>query len=116
MTFRFETANERWSWFKNADQPYALEQKRNDFDYENLGTLPDELYDAVSQQFNIANPDDLIQAAQSVLHGSPSNNPQVNEVADFMQQWIKDRGWTMENYPMDSLPHDEFPYRKQIGS
>lgn len=116
MGFKFETANERWSWFKNADKPYALEQKQNEFDYDSLGALPNELYEAVAQQFGVSEPDYLLQAAQDVLHGgTPSDNPQVNEVANFIDGWIKERGWTTEGYPLDSLPHDEFPYRKQIG-
>lgn len=58
MAFRFETANERWSWYKQADQPWrmpgAWENPLDTEVYEGAlnfyfddGMLPEEAYDSL---------------------------------------------------------------------
>lgn len=114
---------------KESDNPYAMRRKQVEFNTENMGDLPNELYFDVAKRFNIpistadqTTPDTdigyqaLLQEAEKVLHGDSSSDPRVNEVANYISGWLQERGWTPEGYDLEERPHDEFPFNKQVAS
>ena len=139
MAFRFETANERWSWHKNSDLPYATEQKRLQYEYDSLGDLwktgiGAQMLQAIEEKFpeSKATQDDgsLLQGVDNLLYGVPhpagywsdgkntyyyeGDEKHYGEIAKFVKDWLDQNGWKTDEQTWHNGEHDEFPYRRKM--
>lgn len=125
MAFKFETANERWSWHKNADNPALLDPNRTQsiWDQEGVsslwqGGIGSQFVDAVQNKFGVSVDDAALQAIERVIYNSPQpGDEKYNDMAAFAKQWLESKGWTPEGYNWDPNyggEHDEFPYRRRL--
>ena len=125
MAFKFETANERWSWHKNADNPTLLNPNRTQSIWDEEGTsnlwrggIGSQFVEALQNQFGMTVDDGTLQSIERIIYNSPEpSDEHNNEIAGFAKQWLESKGWTPEGYNWDANyggEHDEFPYRRRL--
>jgi hypothetical protein len=127
MAFRFETAHERWSWHKNADNPAFLNPDRTQsiWDQQGIkdlwqGGIGSRFVQAIQDNFGVSIDDAGLQAIERLIYKSPKpGDEKYSEMAAFAREWLDSMGWTPEGYNWDPSyggEHDEFPYRRMLPS
>ena len=126
MAFKFETANERWSWHKRAENPWAaIGDKRVQYEYDSLGDLwrtgpGAQMLQAIEERFPGSTAEDdldpLLLGIENVLYGHsrPGDEERYGEIAAFAKEWLDQNGWTVNHDTLLSGDHDEFPYQRKM--